>query len=58
MEPLSSGCGAYDASEKNLTTKLFRILLTAFQFGILALTAVFAFSWRYYPDAPIFFYVS
>ncbi len=38
--------------------RIFRILLSAFLVGLLALTAVFAFTWRYYHDLPIFLYVS
>jgi hypothetical protein len=38
--------------------KLFRSLLFVFLFGLLALTAVFAATWRYYHDAPIFYYIS
>jgi hypothetical protein len=38
--------------------KYFRFLLSFFLIGLLALTAVFAFNWRYYHDAPIFFYIS
>ena len=38
--------------------RIFRYSLSIFLLGLLALTAVFAFHWRYYHDAPIFFYVS
>jgi hypothetical protein len=38
--------------------KIFRILITVFLLGLLALTAVFAFHWRYYHDLPIFLYIS
>jgi hypothetical protein len=38
--------------------KIFRILLSIFLLGLLAITAAFAFNWRYYHDAPIFFYIS
>jgi hypothetical protein len=38
--------------------KTSRILLSVFLLALLALTAVFVFPWRYYHDAPIFFYVS
>ncbi len=38
--------------------KIFRYLLSTFLIGLLALTALFAFNWRYYHDAPIFFYIS
>jgi hypothetical protein len=37
--------------------KLLRILLSLFLVGLLGLTAAFAFNWRYYHDAPIFFYI-
>jgi hypothetical protein len=37
--------------------KLIRTLLSVFLIGLLALTALFAFNWRYYHDAPIFFYI-
>jgi hypothetical protein len=38
--------------------KIFRILISVFLLGLLALTAVFAFHWRYYHDLPIFLYIS
>jgi hypothetical protein len=38
--------------------KIIRIFLSVFLIGLLALTALFAFNWRYYHDAPIFFYIS
>jgi hypothetical protein len=37
--------------------KIIRILLSIFLVGLLGLTAAFAFNWRYYHDAPIFFYI-
>jgi hypothetical protein len=37
--------------------KTIRIMLSVFLIGLLALTALFAFNWRYYHDAPIFFYI-
>ncbi len=38
--------------------KTFRILLSIFLLGVLALTALFAFTWRYYHDLPMILYVS
>jgi hypothetical protein len=38
--------------------KIFRCLLTAFLIALLALTALFVFTWRYYHDLPIFLYIS
>jgi hypothetical protein len=38
--------------------KFFRYLLLVFLAGLLALTAAFAFHWRYYHDLPIYYYAS
>jgi hypothetical protein len=38
--------------------RILRYTLSIFLLGLLALTALFAFQWRNYQDAPIFFYAS
>jgi hypothetical protein len=38
--------------------KIYRYLLSAFLLMLLALTALFVFTWRYYHDLPIFLYIS
>jgi hypothetical protein len=38
--------------------KIYRYLLSAFLLVLLALTALLAFTWRYYHDLPIFLYAS
>jgi hypothetical protein len=50
--------GEENPSAGDIPMKTFRYVLSVFLFGLLALTAVFAFRWRYYHDIPIFFYIS